>query len=152
MVTCEKCGANIPDNAAFCPECGAPKPTVQPAPKPAEQPASKPQQATPALAYKPKPPKNSGSGAQGFINFAFKPVMLTIGIFVGLLIGWIGEILDEIAVANTLLDEVGGILNFTFIAGVGGLLLCAGFLNTKYSSHIRIALIVAGAIILAANL
>lgn len=152
MVICKKCGANIPDNAAFCPGCGAPRPAEQPAQKPAEQSAPKQQPVAPAPAPKPKPPKTSSSGAQGFIDFAFKPMMLIIGIFVGVLVAWISRILAQIFAANTLANDIGTILNFTFMTGVGGLLLCAGFLNTKYNSHIRIALVVAGAIILAANI
>lgn len=36
VVKCEKCGAEVPNNAAFCSSCGAPMPVVTPVEAPAE--------------------------------------------------------------------------------------------------------------------
>lgn len=39
VVKCEKCGAEVSNNAAFCSSCGAPMPVVKPVETPAEAPA-----------------------------------------------------------------------------------------------------------------
>ncbi len=40
---CKKCGSQIPDNSAFCPECGAAVSAAQAEPKAAEQPSNAPE-------------------------------------------------------------------------------------------------------------
>ena len=130
MVKCSKCGADIPDEAGFCPGCGAPKQDQQPAPQPM-QPA----------------PKKSGGGVKGFIYTISSPMMLTIGLFIGILVAWIVRIVGQFVNHAALT-----VVNLTFLTGVGGFLLFTGLLNDKYSSYIRVGLIVAGGVILSTNL
>ncbi len=40
---CKKCGSQIPDNSAFCPECGAAVSAAQAEPEAAEQPSNAPE-------------------------------------------------------------------------------------------------------------
>lgn len=46
VVKCEKCGAEVPSNAAFCSSCGAPMPVVKPVETPAEAPAESSKEAS----------------------------------------------------------------------------------------------------------
>jgi len=129
---CVKCGADIPAGAEFCPACGAPKGGGQPAAQPVAQPA---------------PVKSGGASFQGSINMLFSRMMITIGLFIGILVIWIiriiGQFYAHVALTITYL---------TFIAGLGGFLFCAGFLNSKLNVYVRAALIVAGAALIATHL
>jgi hypothetical protein len=147
MVKCDKCGAEIPDGASFCPGCGAPQPEKKPAPAQ----TSPPQQTY----YQPPPSRRSGvSGINGIIGTFFSKQMIIIGLFIGVLIAWITKVAGDIMnfPLYTLEYSIVNIVNYTFMAGVGFLLLGGGFLNCKLSKYIRIGLIVAGGLILAYNI
>jgi len=131
MVKCSKCGAEIPDEAGFCPGCGAPKEQKQPVAQP----------------MPPAPKKSSGSGVKGLIYTVTSPMMLTIGLFIGILVAWIIRLVGQFFVHAAI-----NVVNLTFMTGIGGLLLFTGLLNDKYSKYIRVGLIVAGAVILSTNL
>ena len=151
-VKCNKCGADIPDNAAFCPGCGAPKSAEQPTPEPAteSQPIAAP---PPAPAPKPvRQPVSSGAGFEGMIETFLSAKMILLGFFIGILVAWIARIVNQFIYSGDMAYQALNIVNFTFMAGVGGLLLCGGFLNNKLDKYIRVGLIVAGGLILAANL
>jgi len=150
MVKCEKCGAEIPQGASFCPGCGAPREPEAPAPVPTPTPPPAPQQT-----YYPPPPKRSGgSGIKGIVDTFLTKQMIMLGFFFGVLISWIAKIVGDVFSfdTNSLLYGIVNIVNYTFMAGVGFLLLSGGFLNIKLSKYIRVGLIVAGALILAANI
>jgi len=149
---CPKCGANIPDAADFCPGCGAPKAAaqpVQPRPTPVAQPSQQ--------------PVKSGAGMHGFIETVFSKMFLTIGVGVCLLIAWICKLImqfiDQFEISRTtgMATQTTGytalyVLNFTFLAGAGIILLFAGILYMKYKLHVRLGLIIAGAFLLATAL
>ena len=128
---CGKCGANIPEGAGFCPACGAPKEAAQPAP--AAQPAA--------------PAKSGGPNYQGFIDTIFSRMFVTIGFFIGVLVAWILRLVGSFFVHPAIT-----VMYLTFMTGLGGFLLCAGFLNSKYNIYIRAGLMVAGAAIIATHL
>ena len=127
---CGNCGADIPDNATFCPGCGAPKAAGQQTP-----------------VAQPAPMKSGGAGFQGIIDTFLSRTMILIGLFVGVLIAWILRIIGQFYahVAIT-------IAYITFMTGVGGLLICGGFLNKNINVYIRAALIAVGGIIIAIHL
>ena len=133
---CVKCGANIPEGAGFCPACGAPK-AAEAAPAPA----------APQPVAQPAPVRSGGSGFSGFIKTIFSEMMLVIGFFIAILVAWIlrliGFFYAHIAI---------NIMYLTVMAGLGGFLLCAGFLNKRFNVYVRAALIVSGAAIIATHL
>ena len=131
---CVKCGANIPKGAGFCPACGAPK--AEAAPQPVAQPV---------------PVKKAGSDLQGMIDTLLSPKIITIGFFIGVLVAWISRIVNQFLFVGTAPYSAMIIVRFTFMAGVGGLLLCGGFLNTKLNVYVRAALIAAGGVIVGIN-
>ena len=137
---CVKCGANIPEGAGFCPACGAPKAEAAPAPI-APQPVAQP-----------VPVKRAGSDLQGMIDTLLSPKIITIGFFIGVLVAWISRIVMQFLFVGTAPYSAMIIIRFTFMAGVGGLLLCGGFLNTKLNVYVRAALIAAGGVIVGVHL
>ena len=149
---CKKCGAEIPGEAAFCPACGAPKPSElppEPAPKSQPEPQPVPQ---PAQPVQPKLKKSSGTGFQVLIDTFLSMKMMILVILIGVLVAWIALIVDQFYPSTANVDRIMTILNFTFMAGVGGILLFGGLLNNKFDKYIKVALIIAGGLILAASL
>jgi len=144
---CVKCGADLSKDAAFCPLCGEPKAAKPVQPEPVAQP--EPVQPQP-VAPPPKPVKTGPGGIEGFIDFALSLKMILIGLFIAVLIAWITRLvgLFVFGTAGTAMT----IVNFTFMAGAGGLLLVGGLLNKKLNVYVRAALIVTGGVILSLNL
>jgi len=131
------------------PQQQAPPTQVAPPPPP-QKPPKAPKQKKVKPPKPPKPPKTGPSGIQGFINFAFTIKMMMIGVFITILIGWIARIAAQFTIGN--LYKAMNVINFTFMAGTGIILLFGGILNSKLDKYLRIGLIIAGALILAANL
>ncbi|MCK4364876.1 MAG: zinc ribbon domain-containing protein [Thermoplasmatales archaeon] len=137
---CVKCGANIPEGAGFCPACGAPKAEAAPAP------------AAPQPVVQPVPVKRAGPGLQGMIDTLLSPKLITIGLFIGVLVAWISRIVMQFLFVGTAPYSALLIVRFTFMVGVGGLLLCGGLLNAKLNVYVRAALIAAGGVIIGVHL
>jgi hypothetical protein len=152
---CKRCRAEIPEEAAFCPACGAPKPEELPpesAPKSQPVPQQAPQPTQTAQPVQPKLKKSSGAGFQGLIDTFLSMKMMLLVILIGILVAWIALIVDQFYPTTNNVDRIMTILNFTFMAGVGGILLFGGLLNNKFDKYIKLALIVAGGLILATSL
>jgi len=132
---CSKCGADLSADAVFCPLCGTSKTA-----KPAQQPV----QAQPAPVV--PPPKTGGglSGLQGFVDFIFSRLVITLAVLIGALLAWIGALLVTFSNYNT----AGSFIGMTGLAGIGLILLCGGFLNNKFDKYIRLGMIVIGGYIL----
>ena len=128
-IKCVRCGANIPATAAFCPGCGAPKAEIQP------------------QIMVQQVPMSGGSDMQGMIDKLFSKILITIALFIGILLTWIFRIVGQFFA-----HPVITILGFTFMVGVGGILLCGGFLNKNLDNYSRVGLIIAGGFILALHL
>lgn len=146
---CVKCGADIPDAAAFCPACGAPKAGEQKIAQPAQ-----PQTMQPI----PQPRPSGASSLQGIVDFAFSKFIIMLGICIGALLAWIGTVLSAFwgttvtaggitvstgsgATANTIMDSIG-------FGGIAVLLVGGGLFNKKIDQYIRAGMIVAGGLIL----
>jgi len=132
---CSKCGADLSADAVFCPLCG-----TSVTAKPAKQPA----QAQPAPVA--PPPKTGGglSGLQGFVDLIFSRLVITLVIIIGALMAWIGALIANF----TSYASQGSFVGTTGLAGIGLILLCAGFLNNKFDKYIRLGMIVVGGYIL----
>ena len=131
-VKCKKCGADIPDDAAFCPSCGSPKP--------------QPQQAAPMQA---QPQKSGDGGMKNFIETVFSMKLIVLGLFIALLIAWITRLvgLFVIGITNPM-----NAVSITFMAGAGVILLFGGMLNSKHNKYLRLGMIISGALFLAMNI
>ncbi len=140
---CSKCGADLSKDAAFCPLCGASK-EAEPV---QSQPVAQPRPVAPP----PKPVKTGPSGMDGFIDFVFSLKMIVIGLFIAVLVAWITRLVGQFVTFGNASLAV-NIVNFTFMAGAGGLLLVGGLLNNKLNVYVRAALMVTGGLLLAINL
>jgi len=154
-VKCDKCGGIIPDGASFCPGCGAPKAAEPPAPEPTpqtQQNAPPPPAPAPQPVY--RPPKKSGmSGVQGLIDALTTKTMIVLGLLIGVLVAWIARIVNDLFLrVGTFESDLLSVVNYTFMTGVGLVLLLGGFFNKIINKYVRVGLIVAGALIIAANL
>ena len=139
---CSKCGADLSKDAAFCPLCGASKEAEPVQPQPVVQPRP--------VAPPPKPVKTGPGGMDGFIDFVFSLKMMVLGLFIAVLVAWITRLvgLFVFGTAGTAMT----IINFTFMAGAGGLLLVGGLLNNKLNVYVRAALMVTGGVLLSIHL
>lgn len=131
VIKCSKCGADIPDNAAFCPACGAPKGEVQ-QPKPVQpQPV---RMATSSIS------RNS-SPLEGLFNMVFSKTAIIFAIAIGILFAWIGVLIMIFASGST---NIAMFLSSMGFAAMGLFLLCGGIWNRKINAYTRIAMVLAG--------
>ena len=144
-VKCNKCGAQIPEGAAFCPGCGAPKTDQNQTPPP-------PAQQTPPPPPPPvQPVKVKGSsGYDGFIDSMFSRMVIVIIVGVFIMIAWIARLVNMFVGGS--IGQAMTIMNFTFMTGAGLMAAGGGFLNQKYNIYIRVGLIAAGSILIATNI
>ncbi len=134
-IKCIKCGANIPNNAAFCPACGAPKAEAQQMSQPVQ---SQPMQ------YKSM--NKTVSPLEGIFNMFFSKTAIIIGIVLGILFAWIGVIIMIFASGST---DVGLLLSSMGFAAIGLFILCGGIWNRKINAYARLAMVLIGGYLLA---
>jgi len=149
-IKCDKCGAEVPDNASFCPGCGAPKPAEQPAvfekQEPKSEPAKQTYQAPPPPV--PKPKKPAGQGLKNLVDTLFSKMFIMLGIFLGFLLAWIGKILTIFMNSETTGYDTGTVLLFTGLSGMGFVMLGGGLLNHKFDKYIRLGMLVSGGLMI----
>jgi hypothetical protein len=131
-VKCSKCGADIPDKAAFCPACGAPKGEAQT--------TSQPVQRTPTPVTS-SAMATTSSPMEGFLNIVFSKTAIIIGIGIGILFGWIGVIIMIFAQESS---DIAMLLSSMGFAGMGFMLLCGGIWNKKINGYARLAMVLIG--------
>ncbi|KYK20792.1 hypothetical protein AYK24_03650 [Thermoplasmatales archaeon SG8-52-4] len=137
---CIKCDARIPAGAGFCPACGAPVEENQKTPK------SKP---TPVES---KPIRSGQNGLQDIIKLITSQKIMVLCFVLAILIAWITRIINQYQPSYSDSFTAVNIINFTFMAGIGGLLLLGGLINNKINIYLRGALIITGGIFLVLNL
>ena len=94
---CKKCGSQIPDNSAFCPECGAAVSAAQAEPKAAEQPSNAPE----APAAKPAMNKHRLIGIIAVGAAALVVIIILVAILAGGGKGWEKVLKKEMNCART---------------------------------------------------
>ncbi len=127
-IKCAKCGADIPEKAAFCPACGAPKEEKQPEPKP-QAPKSEPQ-----------PSKSIPE----LVNSIFTETNMFIMIPIGVLIACIGGLINLYGGFNY--STAGLIVNVLGCLFIGMFLLMGGITIKHYDKFVRLGMILGGAI------
>lgn len=94
---CKKCGSQIPDNSAFCPECGAAVSAAQAEPEAAEQPSNAPE----APAAKPAMDKKRLTGIIAVGAAALVVIIILVAILAGGGKGWEKVLKKEMNCART---------------------------------------------------
>ena len=128
-IKCAKCGANIPEKAAFCPACGAPKEEEQPQPK----------------AQKPKSEMKPSKSIPELIDSIFTEPNMFIMIPLGILIACIGGLIYLFSGSVTGL-RAGMIVNVFGCLLIGMFLLMGGITIKNYDKFVRLGMIVGGVI------
>ena len=130
-IKCAKCGAEIPDNAKFCPACGAPREEEKPQPK----------------VQKPKSEMNPSKSIQEWIYSFFTEKNMFIMIPLGVLIACIGGLIYLFSGSITVL-RAGLIINIFGCLIIGIFLLMCGITLKDNDKYVRLGMIVGGVILL----
>ena len=131
-VKCDKCGANIPDKAAFCPACGAPRAEEQP------------KQMTSAPVPKPEPQVTKS--LPELMNSIFNETNMFIMIPLGILLACIGGLIFLFGGFN--LINIGMVINVLGCIFIGLFLLMGGITIKHYEKFVRLGMIVGGIIMI----
>jgi len=152
-VKCFNCGTIYPEQAAFCPECGAPRKAEQkkPQPEPAvyqqPQPRTQPQPQPKPQPARQMPQPEPGAQMKGLADTFFSKFMIMLGVAIGILLLWIGTLLRNFAGGTG--STINGILSPTAYAGIGLLAFGGGFLNKNVDRYVRMGMIILGGLMLA---
>ena len=136
VVKCNKCGADIPEKAGFCPACGAPKAEAQSVAQPVAQPAQPRSVAPKAL-----PVSKNASPMEGLFNMVFSKTAIILGIGIGILLLWIGVVIAIFASGSS---DIALFLSSMGFAAMGFLLLGGGIWNNKINVYARLAMVLIG--------
>ena len=124
---CGNCGADIPENATFCPGCGASK-------------GAAPQAAQP-MRMGPSSMGNS-SPLESLFNMVFSKTAIILGAAIGVLLAWIGGL---ILIFAPLSGNIAFLLSSMGFAAIGLLLVGGGIWNKKIDKFARLGMIIIGA-------
>lgn len=131
-IKCVKCGANIPEGAAFCPSCGAPieekKPESQ-APAPVQKPQQQVSKSIPEM-----------------VNSIFTETNMFIMVPLGILIAGIGGLIYIFGGYNVY--RIGLVVNVIGCLFIGMFLLMGGITIKNYEKFVRLGMIVGGIIMI----
>jgi len=134
-VKCNKCGADIPEKADFCPACGAPKAIAQTMAQPI-QPAQPQPVALGALVT-----SKNASPIEGLFYMVFSKTAIILGIGIGILLLWIGVVIAIFASGSS---DVAFLLSSMGFAAMGFLLIGGGIWNNKINVYTRLAMVLIG--------
>jgi len=132
-VKCAKCGANIPDKAAFCPACGAKK----------EEQESHTKATAPATKTEPKVSRS----IQELMESLFTEKNMFIMIPLGILIACIGGLLYIFSGSLNVI-RAGLVANVFGCLLIGFSLLMGGITFNNYEKFVRLGMIVGGIIMI----
>ena len=143
-VKCKNCNTLIPDGAAFCPECGAPKVIEEKATQTQQKPTQT-TQTQPAQPI-PQPRPETQASLRNLANSVFSKTMIMIGVCIGILLAWIGALLFTIFGLSGY--QIYNILSATGFAGIGLLVFGGGFLNKDIDKYVRMGMVIVGGFII----
>ena len=136
MVKCSKCGANVPDEAEFCPACG----TKNPGELRAQQPVYK--------SMKTSNPKNV-SPLEDIFNMLFSKTVIILVIALGILFAWIGTVIIIFASGSA---DIATLISSMGFAALGLFLTGGGIWNSKIDKFVRLAMVLIGIYLIAHSL
>jgi hypothetical protein len=128
---CSICGAILPQGAAFCPSCGAPKAEEQQKYQPMYQ------------------PSQTRIGLTGFFDIIFSKTIIIIGIAIGILLAWISLLIVVFASGSS---NIAIVLNSIGFMAIGILLMGGGLLNNNIDKNVRLAMVLIGGYIILMSL
>jgi hypothetical protein len=123
---CAKCGANIPDGAGFCPNCGTPKQAA-------------PQAAQPVQPMSVRSPNTSP--LEGVFNIVFSKTAILIGIAIGILFVWISILIQTF----TNSADIAVLINSIGFGALGLMLVSGGIWNKRIDKFARLGMVIIGA-------
>ena len=136
MVKCSKCGANIPDEAGFCPACGAARPGEQRAQQPVYRSTK---------AYNQK----NVSPLEGIFDMVFSKTAIILVIALGILFAWIGTVIMIFASGSA---DIATLISSMGFAAMGLFLAAGGIWNSKIDKFVRLAMVLIGIYLVAQSL
>lgn len=128
MVKCSKCGENIPDEARFCPACGAARLGAQQAQQPAYR------------SMKPSTLKNV-SPLEGIFDMVFSKTAIILVIALGILFAWIGTVIMVFASSSA---DIATLISSMGFAAMGLFIAAGGIWNSKIDKFVRLAMVLIG--------
>lgn len=156
---CLKCGAEIPEEAQFCPSCGAPKGTeairdeaMQPSSAPQQQQTPPPPPPPQQQNYQYQQAQRTGDPLKDLAKTFFSIKMIVIAICIGVLLllvaAGIQSFVQPEAWDDDTVRHAASFLQSLAYYGIGLILICGGIVNSKLDKYFRLGLIIAGALIL----
>lgn len=138
-IKCMKCGANIPEGASFCPNCGAPKAEEKPAPQQEQQQT--------ASAPTPIPEPKAQKSIPELIDSIFSETNMFVMIFLGILIACIGGLIFTFGGSSNTI-QIGTVINVFGCLMIGLFLLIGGISIKSYEKFVKLGMILGGAIMI----
>jgi len=117
---CSKCGASFPEEANFCPSCGAKK------------------VATTQYATQP---------TFGIFGMLFSKSLIVAGVCFGILFAWIGSLIFTLASSNGDAIKAAMVLGNIGFAALSLFLLGGGIFNKEIDKYVRVGMVIMGAYI-----
>ena len=154
---CLKCGADIPDEAEFCPSCGAPKGAKAVTQQPAKaQPAAQQPVAQQAVYQQQQPMQSSNpmsmqkvSPLAGIFDMVYSKTLIIGLTAIGILLAWIATMIGIFSSEN---GDIAQALLSTGFALIGLQLIAGGIWNNRIIPLARLGMIFIGGSILVAGL
>lgn len=126
---CNKCGASFPEEANFCPGCGAKKGATM---------------------------QHVAQPAYGIFGMLFSKNFIIAGVCLGILFAWIGSIIYIFgaiaAIPNLDAVKAALVLGFIGFAALGLFLLGGGIFNKEIDKYVRVGMVIMGAYVVITTL
>jgi len=122
---CNKCGASFPEEANFCPSCGAKKgATIQ----------------------------HATQQAYGIFGMLFSKNLIIAGVCLGILFAWIGSIIFTFGTTSQDAIKAAMVLANMGFAALSLFLLGGGIFNKEIDKYVRVGMVIMGAYVAVATL
>ena len=122
---CSKCGTSFPEEANFCPSCGAKR------------------GATTQYATQP---------TYGIFGMLFSKNLIIVGVCFGILLAWIGSVIFTFGTTSQDAIKAAMVLGNIGFAALGLFLLGGGIFNKEIDKYIRVGMVIMGAYIVVITL
>lgn len=124
---CSKCGASFPEEANFCPSCGAKRGAV----------------ATTQYATQP---------TYGIFGMLFSKNLIILGVCFGILFAWIGSIIFTFGTTSQDAIKAAMVIGNIGFAALGLFLLGGGIFSKEIDKYVRVGMVIMGAYVIVTTL
>jgi hypothetical protein len=122
---CNKCGTNFPEEANFCPSCGAKR------------------GATTQYATQP---------TYGIFGMLFSKNLIIVGVCFGILLAWIGSVIFTFGTTSQDAIKAAMVLGNIGFAALGLFLLGGGIFSKEIDKYVRVGMVIMGAYVIVTTL